>query len=100
MIGFGTSPIELMASDAMLKGEIFCESFDYAFLFEGNTALGAAATVQAQINIDASSDFVYQEQNFIGETVVDTFVALPDILVTLVVDGSGRVLKLDNIVNR
>ena len=90
--GFGSSPIELLAADAMLRGEIYCTGFTYsaAWITGTATALGANATVDAQIQINADSDFVVQEINFLSFTAADTIIATPDYLLQLVLAGSGR----------
>ena len=92
MLGYGTSPLELMASDAMLRGEIFCEHFTYsaAWITGTATALGANATVEVQIPINADSDFLIQEMNLVAETAAGTFLATADYLLTITIAGSGR----------
>lgn len=92
MLGFGASPIELMTTDAMLRGEIFCAEFSYsaAWITGTATALGANATVDVQIQINSDADFVVQEMNFLSFSAAGTVIALPDYLLTLVVAGSGR----------
>jgi hypothetical protein len=87
MVGFGTSPIELMSADAMLRGEIYCESFSYIFQ---TTDLAASETESLQIQVDSASDFVYQEINLVALTAVNTYDNDPDLLVALIVAGSGR----------
>lgn len=59
---FGTSPIELLAADAMLRNAIFCNSWVYNFDWTSGTtlALGANATVDNPINITSEADFVCQ----------------------------------------
>lgn len=92
MLGFGASPVELMATDGMLRSEIFCEQFAYsaAWITGTATALGANATVDVQVQINSDSDFVIQEMNFISWSAAGTIIANPDYLLTLVVAGSGR----------
>lgn len=93
-MGYGTSPIELMAAEAMLKGQIYCEHFTYsaAFITGTPTALGATSSTEVQIQINGDSDFVMQEFNFTAETAAGTFLASADYLILLVVSGSGRQL--------
>ena len=57
---FGTSPIELLATDAMLRGEIFCNEFFYNadFLAGTNQAIGANGTPNATVQITSEADFV------------------------------------------
>jgi len=102
MLGYGTSPIELMASDAMLRGEIFCEHFVYSasWIAGTATALAASATVEAQINITGDADFVIQELNLtswsalaiptIADLGVNEEAVMPDFLIMIVIAGSGR----------
>lgn len=92
MNGFGTSPLELMACDAMLQGLAFLDEFTYSatWLTATTTALGANATVDVQIQINGDSDFVAQEYNLTGWSAVNTIVAAPDLLISIVRSGSGR----------
>jgi hypothetical protein len=92
MLGFGSSPLELMATNAMLLGQIYCESFSYSasWIAGAASALGASATVDVQIQINADSDFIVQEMEFLSFSALATIIALPDYLLTLTVAGSGR----------
>jgi hypothetical protein len=92
MIGFGTSPLELMASDAMLRGEIFCEHFTYsaAYITATATALAANGTTEVQTQINGDSDFLIQEINVTSTTAAGTFLAVPDYLILIVIAGAGR----------
>lgn len=92
--GFGNSPIEIMASQAMLRGEAYLSEFSYSaqFLTGTGTALGAGGTATSPIQINADSDFVAQECNLIAFTAADTPETNPDFLLTLVTAGSGRQL--------
>lgn len=92
--GFGSSPIEIMASEAMLRGEVYLAGFTYSatWLTGTGTALGANATVDSPLNINADSDFVVQELNLVSFTAADTPETNPDYLLTIVVAGSGRQL--------
>lgn len=92
MLGYGTSPLELMASDAMLRGEIFLESFTYsaAYVTGTATALAANGTTEVQIQISGDSDFIIQEVNIVAETAAGTFLAVPDYLILVVIAGAGR----------
>ncbi len=97
MGGFGTSPLELMACDAMLKGIVYLDEFIYSasWIAGTATALGSLATIQVQIQINGDSDFVAQEMNL---TAIDTAqgggvgdcVDCPDLLLTVTRAGSGR----------
>lgn len=88
---FGQSPIELLATDAMLRGAIFCNSFDYTAVYAAGTptALGANATIDNLIQITAEADFVVQQINGISWTVAGTMVVDPDYTVMISV-ASGR----------
>lgn len=92
MNSFGTSPLELMACDAMLKGLCYLDEFSYSavFLAGTTTALGASGTTDVQIQINNDSDFIVQEYNLTGWSAVNTIVASPDLLITLIRAGSGR----------
>lgn len=92
MLGYGTSPLELMASNAMLNGEVFLEHFTYsaAWITGTATALAANGTTEVQIQINADSDFLIQEMNFTAETAAGTFLAVPDYLLLIVIAGAGR----------
>lgn len=99
MNSFGTSPLELMACDAMLKGLVYCDEFTYsaAWISGTPTALGALATVDVPIQVNSDSDFIVQEQNFAAIVLesdspdaLHTCVECPDLLVTVIRAGSGR----------
>lgn len=92
--GFGSSPIELLAADAMLRGEIFCTDFTYsaAWIAGTATALGASATVDSPVQINADSDFVIQEIEFLSYSALDTIIATPDYLLQIIMAGSGRAI--------
>lgn len=92
MLGYGTSPLELMASDAMLRGEVFLEHFTYSasWITGTATALAANGTTEVQININGDSDFMIQEMNLTGLTAAGTFLAVPDYLLLVTIAGAGR----------
>jgi len=94
MIGFGTSPLEVMASAAMLKGLVYLDEFTYSAVWLAGTptALGANATVDVQIQINSDSDFIAQEYNLVAYTAVDTIYVSPDFLISIIRSGSGREL--------
>jgi hypothetical protein len=60
MGGFGTSPLELLAADAMLRGKIYLNSAVYPFkwLTGQASALGSGGTVPVVVNINGDSDFL------------------------------------------
>jgi len=99
MNSFGTSPLELMACDAMLQGLVYIDEFTYsaAWISGTPTALGALQTVPVQINVNSDADFIVQEQNFQAIVLesdspdaAHVCVTCPDILVTITRAGSGR----------
>lgn len=94
MIGFGTSPLEIMASAAMLKGLCYLDEFTYSvsWITGTPTALGASATVDIQLFINSDSDFICQEYNLIAFSALDTIIASPDYLLSIIRSGSGREL--------
>lgn len=94
-MGFGSSPLELMATNAMLLGQIYCEMFTYSAVWLTGTgsALGANGTTDVQIQINSDSDFVVQEMEFLSWSAAGTIIALPDYLLSLTVAGSGRQLQ-------
>jgi hypothetical protein len=59
---FGSSPLELLAADAMLRGAINCNSFSYNadFLAGTSSAIGANGTPNVVIQITSEADFVCQ----------------------------------------
>jgi hypothetical protein len=59
---FGSSPLELLAADAMLRGSIQCNSYSYNadFLTGTNQAVGANGTPQQVIQVTSEADFVCQ----------------------------------------
>lgn len=88
---FGTSPIELLACDAMLRGAIFCNGFTNSarWLTGTQSALGAAGSVDQVIQISSESDFVVQEMSFTAFSAVDTLIVDPDYLIMIAI-SSGR----------
>lgn len=92
MQGYGTSPLEVMASSAMLQGLGYMDEFAYsaAYIAGTTTGLGANATVDVQIQINSDSDFIAQEYNLIAWSTAGTIVNGPDFLITIIRSGSGR----------
>lgn len=97
MNGYGVSPLELMASDAMLQGLVYCDEFTYTASWIRGTAtqLDAGDTKEVQIQINGDSDFVVQMRN--GTFIVhgddeggNTCETCPNMLLTVVRAGSGR----------
>jgi hypothetical protein len=92
MNGFGVSPLELMAADAMLQGIVFLDEFEYSAVWTGTTALAATSTVEVIILINGDSDFVVQERNIVAFDNQATPVLVPDpnLLITVTRAGAGR----------
>jgi len=93
MNGYGTSPIELLAADAMLRREIWCEHFTYSAPFLAGTpqALGAAGGQATQnTNINADSDFVVQMMNLSVRSDAAANVIAPNMSILIVAAGSGK----------
>jgi hypothetical protein len=92
MQGFGDSPFEIMACQAMIDGRAFLQAFTYSASWQTGTttALGATATVEVATQINADADFVIQEIVFTSTTAAGTFLATADYLLTLTLTGSGR----------
>lgn len=91
MNGFGVSPLELMACEAMLKGVAFLDEFVYsgAWILGTATELKALQTVDVQIQINSDSDFIFQECDlisFFDSDILDN----PNYLLTIIRAGSGR----------
>jgi hypothetical protein len=89
-MSFGTSPIELLAADAMLRGAIFCNSFVYSARFTTSTVQLTSNSTQDQIiQITSEADFVVQELNVIAWSAAATLVADPNIEINITI-SSGR----------
>src|ERR1700688_1657634 len=88
---FGTSPIELLAADAMLRGTIFCNGFTYsaAWLTGTATALAGNASQDVQIQITAEADFVVQMMTFNSWSAAGTIIVDPDYTLNIAI-ASGR----------
>lgn len=89
---FGTSPIELMAANAMCNGLIYCYGFSYSALWFGATALGANGTQVVPTQITADTDFVIQRMNFVSFSAVGTLTTNPDF--TLLLSLAGNAVNL------
>ncbi len=90
MDGFGVSPLEIMASDAYLRGLCWCDEFMYSAIFSGTTALAASVNMSVQILINGDSDFIVQERDLVAFSADHAIAPDPNIEVTLVRGGSGR----------
>lgn len=89
---FGSSPLEIMAMQAMLQGWVYCQAFVYSAIFTGTTALGANATVNIPTQITADSDFIVQRMNLVAFSAAGTLRTDPDYTLLLTINGSGRQL--------
>ncbi len=94
MNGFGVSPLELMASDAMLKGLVYLDEFIYSasFLVNTDSSITSSVTKEVQLLIDGDTDFIIQEQNISAYDVASppAVVVNPNLLLTVTRAGSGR----------
>lgn len=86
---FGSSPIEVMAREAMIQGWIYCYGFTYSALMFGTNALGASSTVTVTTQITSDSDFVIQRINLVSYTAADTPEVNPDFTTQLTIAGSA-----------
>lgn len=91
MNGFGVSPLELMACEAMLTGVAFLDEFVYsaAWIAGTSTELPPLGTLDVQVQINSDSDFIFQESNlvsFFESDILDN----PNYLLTIIRAGSGR----------
>lgn len=86
---YGTSPIELMACQAMLQRQIYCYGFSYSAQWFGATALGANGTQAIPTQITADSDFVIQRMNLISFSAAGTKTVDPDFTLILTIAGNA-----------
>lgn len=86
---FGSSPIEVMAMQAMLQGWVYCYGFTYSALMFGTNALGASGTQTVTTQITSDSDFVIQRINLVSFTAADTPEVNPDFTTQLTIAGSA-----------
>lgn len=94
MLGFGTSPLELMACEAMLAGLVYLDEFAYSasFLTGTGSALGATGTTTVNIQINSDSDFIACAYHLVAWSAANTIIASPDYLLTITRSGAGREL--------
>lgn len=95
MNGYGSSPLEELAKQAVFQGILLMQEFTYSadYITGTTTALGAAGTVEAQILINTDGDFIAQMRNIVafdnaGPPTV--LVADPNFLIKVTLAGSGR----------
>jgi hypothetical protein len=91
-MNFGSSPLELLATAAMLKGLCYLDEFTYSARFDNttNTGLAANGTTDVQIFINSDSDFIAQQYNLAAWSTAGTLVNAPDLTLTIIRSGSGR----------
>lgn len=89
---FGSSPLELLAAAAMLKGLCYLDEFTYGARFDPtvNTGLPANGQQTVGIPINSDSDFIAIQYNFEAWSTAGTLVNNPDILLLLTRSGAGR----------
>lgn len=93
--GYGSSPLEILACQAMVAGLVYLDEFTYSATWQAGspTALLPAPngdkTVNIQINSD--SDFIAQEYNICTDLeTANLFGGFPDFLIQITRSGSGR----------
>jgi hypothetical protein len=98
-MNFGTSPLELLAAAAMLKGLCYLDEFTYGARFDNvvNTGLAANGQQQVGIPINSDSDFIAIQYNLEAWSTAGTLVNQPDLLLLLTRTGAGRNI-MDNAV--
>jgi hypothetical protein len=89
---FGTSPLEILASAAMLKGLAYLDEFTYGARFDNVIGTGLPANGQAQVGIpiNSDSDFIAIQYNLEAWSAAGTIVNAPDLLLLLTRSGAGR----------
>jgi hypothetical protein len=89
---FGSSPLEILAAAAMLKGLVYLDEFTYGARFDPttNTGLGANTQAQVTVQINSDSDFIALQYNLEAFSTAGTLVAAPDFTVLLTRSGAGR----------
>jgi hypothetical protein len=93
MWGYGSSPLELMACQAMIQGLVYLDEFTYSTFWQSGTssALPANGDVTQRIQINSDSDFIAQQYNiFANGGSANDILGLPDYLITITRAGSGR----------
>ena len=89
---FGTSPLEILASAAMLKGLAYLDEFTLGARFDNVIGTGLPANGQAQVGIpiNSDSDFIAIQYNLEAWSAAGTIVNAPDLLLLLTRSGAGR----------
>jgi hypothetical protein len=94
--GYGASPIEVLAREAMRQGAVYCEKFDLTarFLAGSTSALAANNSQTVPVQIDNGWDFVIQSINGTWYNADGTTLnAAPNALVQFIKDTSGKLLS-------
>jgi hypothetical protein len=89
---YGSSPVELLATDAMLRGLIFCNAYTYNADFLAGTAQAipaSATSVQQVVQITSEADFVVQQLSAIDWSAAGTLLQDPDYTLNIQI-SSGR----------
>lgn len=86
---YGTSPIELMAANAMVNRCIYAYGFNYSAQWFGATALGNAGTVTVPIQVTADSDFVIQRMQLVAFSALGTITTNPDFTLVMTIAGNA-----------
>jgi hypothetical protein len=94
MWGYGSSPLELMACQAMIQGLAYLDEFTYSTFWQAGTssALLAGGDNTQRIQINSDSDFVAQQYNLYvtGGLGGDDIIGMDDYMITITRAGSGR----------
>lgn len=93
MYGYGASPLELLACQAMVHGLAYLDEFKYSCSWVKGTssALTAKGDKTQTIQINSDSDFIAQEYHLTAQSAdYDQFGLLPNFLMMITRSGSGR----------
>lgn len=88
MAGYGVSPLETLAKEAMLQGLAFLDAYTYSAVFSGTTVLPASQSQTVGISMDAGVDFMVQQINVTAYTAGPTLLANPNYLIQITRTGS------------
>lgn len=91
---YGTSPIELLTTDAMDKGLIYCQNYVYSaqWTVANGNQLTSLASVDDVTQINGDSDFVIQRINYAAWSASNVPITDPDYLIQISIGGSARLL--------
>jgi len=93
MFGYGSSPLEILACQAMISGLVYLDEFTYSCAWQAGTssALTAGGDMTQRIQVNSDSDFVAQRYNlYVTGGTGDDIVGLDDYSITITRAGSGR----------